>query len=282
MDNLFTSGSATNSIRSQKYFKSQSNSECLEAKDSLESATESAIESAKELQKKRVSIRDVAELARRKQSSDGIGLADRIRLEAIHQQALGSGAAPNRAYTKVYESYGLARSSPNMINESDSRKFNFNPRKVSNISESNQFSSRTRSPASTTLHHLSSRTTSATARSQDHDFRQSKRRGRRSGIDQGERRRVSIPKFNNGGPDNLMQQLEANSWARQMKAYLDSGDISPIRAKEILACSYLRLSDSNLDTLRDILDEVGEGHLVDFSPHSKKIGYFDFLDEKTM
>ena len=31
-----------------------------------------------------------------------------------------------------------------------------------------------------------------------------------------------------------MQQMEANSWARQMKAYLDSGEISPMRAKEIL------------------------------------------------
>ena len=31
-------------------------------------------------------------------------------------------------------------------------------------------------------------------------------------------KQVYIPKFNSGGPDNLMQQMEMNSWARQMKA----------------------------------------------------------------
>ena len=34
-----------------------------------------------------------------------------------------------------------------------------------------------------------------------------------------------------------MQQLEANSWARQMKAYLDSGEVSPSVAKNILSVS---------------------------------------------
>ena len=35
-----------------------------------------------------------------------------------------------------------------------------------------------------------------------------------------------------------MQQLEANSWARQMKAYLDAGEVSPAVAKNILSVSF--------------------------------------------
>ena len=52
-------------------------------------------------------------------------------------------------------------------------------------------------------------------------------------------KQVYIPKFNSGGPDNLMQQMEMNSWSRQMKAYSDSGQLTPSKAKEILNVSFL-------------------------------------------
>ena len=114
-------------------------------------------------------------------------------------------------------------------------------------------------------------------------------RQRRNAVSYEKGKQIHIPKFNNGGPDNLMQQLEINSWTRQMKAYVDSDTMTSTRAKEVLSvsnsssesfevnlsltksmiqCRYLRLSKSNLEHLRRVLDETGEGHLVDESTHA--------------
>ena len=64
-------------------------------------------------------------------------------------------------------------------------------------------------------------------------------RQRRNAVSLEKGKQVHIPKFNNGGPDNLMQQMELNSWSRQMKSYVDSGTMTSTRAKEVLNVSYL-------------------------------------------
>jgi hypothetical protein len=36
---------------------------------------------------------------------------------------------------------------------------------------------------------------------------------------------LRIPKFNNGGCDNVMNLQEINSWDRQMKSYIMAGEV---------------------------------------------------------
>merc|ERR1712131_357925 len=244
--------------------------------------------------RKSVSIRELAEFARAKSTeshksidkdgspslSSGISIHDKIRLEALHQAALGDDmgeVSQRRNFEKTVESFGAKKKV-----ESSPQLGTNNPRSLSRLSDAKndkrRFSegdfSRARSPTSVIHWVSSSRATSASMRSSDRfietEFKKSTSSHRRSGLDLGKTRIVQIPKFNNGGPNNLMQQLEANSWARQMKAYLDAGEVSPSIAKNILSCTYLRLSDSNLEHLRSVLDEIGEGDLVDQSPHSKE------------
>ena len=69
-------------------------------------------------------------------------------------------------------------------------------------------------------------------------------RQRRNAVSYEKGKQIHIPKFNNGGPDNLMQQLEINSWTRQMKAYVDSGTMTSTRAKEVLSVSSSSSSES--------------------------------------
>jgi len=252
------------------------------------------------IRRKSVSIRELAEYARNRTSeshinqdgttteaSSGISVHDKIRLEALHQAALGDESSQKRIIEKTIDSFGANKKvkDNNFATRSTPQLGRNDPRSLSRLSDRRRHSSHcdgdsssrsarsgAKSPASV-IHWISSRATSASHRSGEKfaetEFRKSNSfTKRRSGLDLGKTRIVQIPKFNNGGPNNLMQQMEANSWARQMKAYLDSGEVTPTMAKEILSCTYLRLSDSNLDHLRSVLDEIGEGDLVDSSPHS--------------
>jgi len=257
--------------------------------------------------RKSVSIRELAEFARAKSTeshksidkdgcpsiSSGISIHDKIRLEALHQAALGDEmgeVSQRRNFEKTVESFGakkkvesspqLGANNPRSLSrlsdaKTDKRRFSEGDfSKARSSARSSSKGSRARTPTSVIHWVSSSRATSASMRSSERfietEFKKSTSSHRRSGLDLGKTRIVQIPKFNNGGPNNLMQQLEANSWARQMKAYLDAGEVSPSIAKNILACTYLRLSDSNLEHLRSVLDEIGEGDLVDSSPHSKE------------
>jgi len=257
--------------------------------------------------RKSVSIRELAEFARAKSTeshksidkdgspslSSGISIHDKIRLEALHQAALGDDmgeVSQRRNFEKTVESFGakkkvesspqLGTNNPRSLSrlsdaKNDKRRFSEGDfSKARSSARSSSKASRARTPTSVIHWVSSSRATSASMRSSDRfietEFKKSTSSHRRSGLDLGKTRIVQIPKFNNGGPNNLMQQLEANSWARQMKAYLDAGEVSPSIAKNILSCTYLRLSDSNLEHLRSVLDEIGEGDLVDSSPHSKE------------
>jgi len=257
--------------------------------------------------RKSVSIRELAEFARAKSTeshksidkdgcpslSSGISIHDKIRLEALHQAALGDDmgeVSQRRNFEKTVESFGakkkvesspqLGTNNPRSLSrlsdaKNDKRRFSEGDfSKARSSARSSSKGSRARTPTSVIHWVSSSRATSASMRSSDRfietEFKKSTSSHRRSGLDLGKTRIVQIPKFNNGGPNNLMQQLEANSWARQMKAYLDAGEVSPSIAKNILSCTYLRLSDSNLEHLRSVLDEIGEGDLVDSSPHSKE------------
>jgi hypothetical protein len=184
------------------------------------------------------------------------------------------------AKKKVESSPQLGANNPRSFSrlsdaKTDKRRFSEGDfSKARSSARSSSKGSRARTPTSVIHWVSSSRATSASMRSSEkfieNEFKKSTSSHRRSGLDFGKTRIVQIPKFNNGGPNNLMQQLEANSWARQMKAYLDAGEVSPSIAKNILSCTYLRLSDSNLEHLRSVLDEIGEGDLVDSSPHSKE------------
>lgn len=260
--------------------------------------------------RKSVSIRELAEFARAKSTesfksiekdgcpslTSGISIHDKIRLEALHQAALGDElgeVSQKKNFEKTIESFGMKKKiesspqlgaynprSPSRLSDakSDKRRHSVHGEgdfsKARSSARSSSKGSRARTPTSVIHWVSSSRATSASMRSNDRfietEFKKSTSSHRRSGLDLGKTRIVQIPKFNNGGPNNLMQQLEANSWARQMKAYLNAGEVSPSIAKNILGCTYLRLSDSNLEHLRSVLDEIGEGDLVDSSPHSKE------------